>query len=62
MMGGGGGYIYWVWSFGGVRGLLGACGGVSSGVGWGCSVCVSCNCDGLLLVGCWGLQGLGGLL
>ena len=26
-----------------VRGLLGACGGVSSGVEWGCSVCDYCK-------------------
>ncbi len=61
-MGGGGGYIYWVWSFGGVRGLLGASGGVSSGVGWGCSVCVSCNCDGLLPMDLQDQTELGGLL
>ena len=46
----------------GLRGLPDACGGVSSGVGWVCSVCVSCMICGLLPVGCWGLSESGGLL
>ncbi len=31
-MGGGRGYIYWGWSFGGLRGLLGASGGLLVGL------------------------------
>ena len=60
----------WGWhgvlGFGSFWGLLGACSGVVVGVvswvGLGCSVCVSCMICGLLLVGCWGLLVLGGLL
>ena len=54
-MGGGWGVHILVDGFQGVRGLLGACGGVvvgvSSGVGLGCSVFCCCRNDGLLPMG-----------
>ena len=66
MMGGG---VWWGWGVVGVhirveglRGLPDACGGVSSGVGWVCSVVCCCMICGLLPVGCWGLSESGGLL
>jgi len=66
MMGGG---VWWGWGVVGVhiqvawlRGLPDACGGVFSGVGWVCSVCVSCMICGLMPVGCWGLSVSGDLL
>jgi hypothetical protein len=53
-MGGGWWVHILVDGFQGVRGLLGACGGVvvgvSSGVGWGCSVSCYYRNDGLLPV------------
>jgi hypothetical protein len=65
-MGGGWGVHILVDGFQGVRGLLGACGGVVVGVvswvGLGCSVSCCCRNDGLQPMGCWGLLVLGDLL
>jgi hypothetical protein len=57
-----GGVFTQVLGVGALRGAVCACGGVSSGVGWGCFAVCCCMICGLLLMVSWGLLVLGGLL